>query len=161
MSLRTTNTHYTQYTWHDVVDGSVDLLPLVYAITQGDQGALSSLYRHYVFRAYSLAYRIVRSREYAQQILNDVFVCVWHNAHVFDATLGRVEAWISTITRSRAIDYLRTHPRLRSLSQRFLDRASRVAISDCDDLLSDFQVGSSIYGEIAPAASFAGVAGSH
>jgi len=56
---------------------------------------------------YHLAFRILRSRESAEEVVYEVFWQVWREAGRYDARRGKVISWLSTLTRSRAIDALR------------------------------------------------------
>ena len=56
----------------------------------------------------------------AEDVVAAVFAQLWQNAHRFDASRGSVAAWITTMTRSRALDLLRAH-----LLQHLLDPLAR------------------------------------
>ena len=77
------------------------------AVASHDQRALADLYDATVSRVYGLALRIVRSRQAAEEVAADVYVQVWKSAASFDPTRGKPVAWLLTICRSRALDYLR------------------------------------------------------
>lgn len=77
------------------------------AIVRRDEPAFNELYSATVNRAWSVAIRIVRQPEAAEEVVEDCFWQVWREAHRFDATRGRVLTWVLTICRSRALDYLR------------------------------------------------------
>ena len=77
------------------------------AIVRRDQAAFDKLYAATVNRAWSVAVRIVRQPEAAEEVVEDCFWQVWREAERFDATRGRVLTWVLTICRSRALDYLR------------------------------------------------------
>lgn len=77
------------------------------AVAGHDQRALADLYDATVGRVYGLALRIVRSRQAAEEVTEDVYVQVWKSAASFDPARGRPVAWLLTICRSRALDYLR------------------------------------------------------
>lgn len=51
--------------------------------------------------------RILKSREEAEDVLQEVFLQVWRRAGDFDERRGRAFTWLVTLTRSRAIDRLR------------------------------------------------------
>lgn len=77
------------------------------AIVRRDQASFDKLYAATVNRAWSVAMRIVRQPEAAEEVVEDCFWQVWREAERFDATRGRVLTWVLTICRSRALDYLR------------------------------------------------------
>jgi RNA polymerase sigma-70 factor (ECF subfamily) len=80
---------------------------LVAAIARQQQDALNRLYERYQTMVYHLAFRILNSRESAEEIVLEVFWQVWREAVRYDAQRGSVGAWLSTLARSRAIDALR------------------------------------------------------
>lgn len=85
---------------------------LIRAIAQKDQRALEALYDRYSKLLYSLILRIVRSATEAEDILQEVYLQVWHKASTFSSLRGNLYSWLVTLARNRAID------RLRSKSQR-------------------------------------------
>lgn len=80
---------------------------LLRRLAAGDQGALGELYDRYAALAHGLALRIVREAAEAEDVVQDVFVQVWRQAARYDPGRGSPEAWICTITRTRALDRLR------------------------------------------------------
>jgi RNA polymerase sigma-70 factor, ECF subfamily len=82
-------------------------LALVSAIRSGDQNAMASLYDRYSSVVYSVALRVLRDTGAAEDIQQDVFLQLWRNPGAFDASRGNLGAWLSVITRNRAIDALR------------------------------------------------------
>ena len=79
----------------------------IVGVTHRDEAAFTQLYNATVNRAWSVALRIVRQSEAAEEVVEDCFWQVWREAERFDATRGRVLTWVLTICRSRALDYLR------------------------------------------------------
>jgi RNA polymerase sigma factor (sigma-70 family) len=84
-----------------------NLVALIVAIAKGDEQALGSFYDATVSRVFGLALRIVRRRDAAEEVAEDVFIQVWQQANRFDAGRGKPLAWLLTICRSRALDFLR------------------------------------------------------
>ena len=76
-------------------------------VIRRDEAAFGSLYAATVNRAWSVAMRITRQAEAAEEVVEDCYWQVWREAERFDAARGRVLTWILTICRSRALDYLR------------------------------------------------------
>jgi RNA polymerase sigma-70 factor (ECF subfamily) len=85
--------------------------PLIRQIARGDKAAFARFYDLYSPLAFPFAVRLLRNRTEAEDLLREVFVQVWKSAASYDPARGNPEAWISTITRSRAIDKLRSRRR--------------------------------------------------
>jgi RNA polymerase sigma-70 factor (ECF subfamily) len=86
---------------------------LVRAVAAGDQPSLHGLYERAHHIVYTLAVRITRSRETAEEVTLDVFHDVWRNAARYEPAHGTVLGWIMNQARSRAIDRLRFDHRLK------------------------------------------------
>ena len=80
---------------------------LLASIVKGDQQAFSQLYDHSSTLLYTLALRILGTREEADELLQDVYLEVWRKVARYDIGRGTPMAWLITLTRSRAIDRLR------------------------------------------------------
>lgn len=80
---------------------------------QGDRQAFAELYRLTAPRLYGLALRILRRRDWAEDVVQDCFITVWRQAGAFRPDRGPGLAWMAAILRNRAIDWLRRDDRLR------------------------------------------------
>lgn len=87
-------------------DVSTDAI-LVSAIRSGDQDAMSRLYDRYSGIVYSVALRVVGDTGTAEDILQEVFIKLWRNPGIFDASRGSLGGWLAVTGRNRAIDTLR------------------------------------------------------
>lgn len=76
-------------------------------LTAGDHAALGEMYDRYAGLVNGLALRILRNTAEAEEVVQEVFVQIWRQAVRFDPGRGSVEAWISTIARTRALDRMR------------------------------------------------------
>jgi RNA polymerase sigma-70 factor (ECF subfamily) len=70
--------------------------------------ALEALYGRYASTLLALGKRILGSVSDAEETLQEVFLHVWNHATRYDAGRSSVSTWLILITRSRAIDRLRT-----------------------------------------------------
>ena len=87
--------------------GAADDARLVAAVATGDQAALATLYDRHTPAMLSVAYRVLRSRQDAEDLLHDVWVETWRRAADYDAARGSVRSWLLMRVRSRGIDRLR------------------------------------------------------
>ena len=83
------------------------LAVLLEAVKRKDRGAFETLYDNTVKHLYSLAFRVTRHHETAEEVVSDVYLQVWRLAGQYDATRGNVMAWLTVLCRSRALDTLR------------------------------------------------------
>lgn len=82
-------------------------------IRNGNAEALGRLYDASAPMLYALAFRILGNAADAEEVLLDMFEQVWRTADSFDPARGGVWHWLVLLTRSRALDRLRsvTHKR--------------------------------------------------
>lgn len=84
-----------------------DPIQLIQKIVAKDRGAFGRFYDRFAPLLFGLALRILRSQPDAEEVVQDVFHAVWQKAGDYDRGRGAPEAWLITMTRSRAIDRLR------------------------------------------------------
>jgi RNA polymerase sigma-70 factor (ECF subfamily) len=73
-----------------------------------DRAALETLYQRVAGALLAVVVRIVRQRDLAEDVLQDVFVRIWLQARQYDQIRGRPLAWMISIARYRAIDLMRS-----------------------------------------------------
>jgi len=83
------------------------LAALLKAVEARDRNAFSILYDATVQRVFSLAMRITRRQELAEEVVSDVYLQVWQQAGSYSSERGKVIAWLCVLCRSRALDALR------------------------------------------------------
>ncbi len=86
---------------------AADDMRLVARIRAGDQQAMSELYDRYAKMVYAVALRVLQETGAAEDVLQDIFLQLWRDPDAFDASRGRLGAWLAVISRNRAIDRLR------------------------------------------------------
>ena len=84
-----------------------ELMDLLDRIAAQDEPALRSLYEATSSRLYGLALRILGNKAWAEDVLQDSFVAIWHKAGSYRDSLSPPLAWMGLIVRSRALDALR------------------------------------------------------
>lgn len=100
---------------------------LLKQIVTGKEEALAVLYDRYGGLVFSVAMRIVRDRQSAEEITLDIFKRVWRSGHTYQPGRGKVRNWLGGMARNRAIDYLRrqeTRPDVVNLA--WLEKAEHV-----------------------------------
>jgi RNA polymerase sigma-70 factor (ECF subfamily) len=81
---------------------------LVRRLKAHEAKAMSELYDRYGRLTYSLIFRIVRNPSTAEDLVQETFLRIWNRVQSFDAERGALGAWVLTVARHRAIDYLRS-----------------------------------------------------
>lgn len=104
-------------------------------VARGDKHAFEDLYRRLSGNVLGLAFYVLGDRSIAEEVTQEVFVEVWRKSGDFDSHKGGAKSWILRLTRSRAIDRLRS------------DRASQARDQ------RDFELNQSNPGPPTPAAS--------
>ena len=76
-------------------------------LLEGHPEAVEILYDRYGALAYTLAHRILRDQQAAEDVVQDAFLSVWRNAATYSAARGSLRSWLCAIVRNRAIDRTR------------------------------------------------------
>jgi len=74
----------------------------------GNREAVAELYDRFSSMLLALAYRVLGNSQDAEEILQEAFLQVWNQAARYDPKRSSVSTWLVLITRSRAIDRLRS-----------------------------------------------------
>lgn len=80
---------------------------LVARVTEGDGGALETLYGRYGGACFGLARRILADDQFAQDVVQEVFLTLWRDASRFDAARGGFSTWLLSMTHHKAVDAVR------------------------------------------------------
>ena len=81
---------------------------LIAAVGLGDEAALAALYDRHASAMLGVAYRVLRNRTDAEDLVHDVFVEAWNKARDFEPSRGTLRSWLLMRVRSRGIDRLRS-----------------------------------------------------
>ncbi|MDX2000779.1 MAG: sigma-70 family RNA polymerase sigma factor [Thermoanaerobaculia bacterium] len=81
---------------------------LVQAVAAGDGDALGELYDRFSPLLLALGRRILADAEEAEDVVQETFVHLWRRATSYDPQKSSVSTFLVLVTRSRAIDRLRT-----------------------------------------------------
>lgn len=81
---------------------------LLRAVAAGDKEALRQLYARHGGVLFALALKVLSDRAEAEDVLQEALVQIWKTAGSFDEGRGKPLGWLIMLTRSRAIDRLRS-----------------------------------------------------
>ena len=73
-------------------------------MSSGDQAAFELVYAATSAKLYGIIMRIVGREDVADDVLQEVYTCVWQRAAEFDPALASPITWLATIARNRALD---------------------------------------------------------
>lgn len=91
---------------------------LVLEARNGDSAAFRSLVKSCHALVYRVCYRMLGNAEDAQETVQETFIKVWKNLHVFDQRT-RFTTWVYTIASHTALDHIRARDRRRKVSEPF------------------------------------------
>jgi RNA polymerase sigma factor (sigma-70 family) len=83
------------------------LARLLERIATGDEAALRALYDRTAAKLLGIVLRIQRDRSLAEDVLQDVYLRIWHAAGSYAPAAGAPLPWLCAIARNRAIDGVR------------------------------------------------------
>lgn len=81
------------------------------AVRRRSGDALQALFERHASRVFAVARRILRNESEAEDVLEEVFWELWSRADRFDAGRGSPVSYMMLLTRSRALDRLRSRQR--------------------------------------------------
>jgi RNA polymerase sigma factor (sigma-70 family) len=92
----------------DAAAASAQLSAALARVAAGDRAALEIVYRDTSAKLFGVCIRILADRQEAEDVLQEVYITVWHKAAAFDAARASPITWLVAIARNRAIDRLRS-----------------------------------------------------
>ncbi|MDR2953466.1 MAG: RNA polymerase sigma-70 factor [Prevotella sp.] len=79
---------------------------LLARISQDDEAAFCELYSLYKMKLYYFAQKLIKSKEYAEDICQDTFAIIWQNRYYINVNLP-FSSYLFTIARNRILNILR------------------------------------------------------
>jgi RNA polymerase sigma-70 factor, ECF subfamily len=98
-----------------------DLARLLAQVALRDRRAFEQVYHATCAHLLGVAFRILNQRERAEEVLQEAFMNVWHNAAGFNSAVASPMTWLINIVRNKAIDTLRSGK---------TERASTIALDE-------------------------------
>lgn len=91
-----------------------------------DQAAFKQLYDRTVCCLLGIVVRMLRDRAWAEEVVQEIYVSVWHTAPSYTPLKGQPMTWLMAIARNKALDALRSSSADRK-------HCVRSAVSNTDD----------------------------
>jgi RNA polymerase sigma-70 factor (ECF subfamily) len=104
---------------------SLSDIDLFNALRAGQASALGVLYDRYARLVFSLAFKILGNSEEAEDVTQEIFLKLWRQDN-YNPSRGSLGSFLTTMTRSRSIDKLRS----RGVQHRFIRRWQGVVQSE-------------------------------
>jgi RNA polymerase sigma-70 factor (ECF subfamily) len=94
-----------------------DLDQFLQATARGDREAFARLYELTAPRLLAAGMHMLKRREVAEDVLQDLFVKVWHRASEYHAERGSVMTWLYSVQRYLALDRLRAQRPMQAIDE--------------------------------------------
>jgi RNA polymerase sigma-70 factor, ECF subfamily len=98
-----------------------DLIDALKLTAGGDQAAFRRVYAATCVKLFGIIVRILGRQDLAEDVLQEVYIHVWHHAKDFDAAVSSPTSWLVAMARNRALDEAR--------------RNTNRSLDDCPELL--------------------------
>jgi RNA polymerase sigma-70 factor (ECF subfamily) len=90
---------------------SLDDEELMQRLFHRDLEAFRTLYERYGNLVYSTCVRVVRDNHIAEDMVQEIFLRIWRKPDSFTPQRGRFVTWLTSVTRNRAVDEVRSRNR--------------------------------------------------
>jgi RNA polymerase sigma-70 factor (ECF subfamily) len=84
---------------------------LMQRLVYRDLRAFRALFDRYGNLVYSAALRVVRDAQIAEDMVQEIFLRIWRKPDSYVAQRGRFVTWLTSVTRNRAVDEIRSRGR--------------------------------------------------
>jgi RNA polymerase sigma-70 factor, ECF subfamily len=80
---------------------------LLELVCSRNQQAMADLFDRYGGMVYSVALRVLKNPEQAEDVMQEIFFQLWRKPEAFTRERGSLGGWLLVVTRNRAIDFVR------------------------------------------------------
>jgi RNA polymerase sigma-70 factor (ECF subfamily) len=101
---------------------TISILTIV-ALRTGDEHAFESVYEHFSERLYGHLLKLVKSKDIAQELLQEIFLKVWEKRHSIDPEKS-FRSYLFSIAENLAYDFFRKAARDKKLQVYLLTQAT-------------------------------------
>lgn len=102
-------------------------------LAEREESALGEVYDQYSSYVYGLAVRVIGDACAAEDVVQEVFLCVWERPEAFDPARGSLRTWLGMLSHRRAVDYVRREEARRRRATREASRRP-AAIPDVEEI---------------------------
>ena len=95
---------------------------LLQHVAAGDEASFAELYQQTSAKLYGVAMRILRSKELAEDVVQDAYFKIWAKAGDYNPAVAPPLAWMAAIVRNRALDETRRRAARPTADESELDR---------------------------------------
>jgi RNA polymerase sigma-70 factor, ECF subfamily len=88
-------------------DPQSDLAQALKACAAGERAGLAAIYRSEAARMVTIAERILRRHDLAEEVVQEAFLQIWNKAWQYEPGRGSARGWLYAVVRSRALNALR------------------------------------------------------
>ncbi len=103
---------------------------LVVAVARFDEAALATLYERHGAVVFALARRLLRRRDLAEEVTQEIFMRLWTRPERFDPDRGNLRTFLLSDTHGRSVDLLRSEMARRAREE----KEGRMAAEPAADL---------------------------
>lgn len=117
-------------------------------LQRGEKDALKEIYEAYLTYVFSVIYQVVGNHDDAEDVTAEFFIKLWTNADRYVPGSSH-KAYIATIARNMAIDYLRKHKKEVLIAEFTTDSSEDDSATRTESvIISDKETGSSVEEEV-------------
>jgi len=80
---------------------------LLVRVGKKDSQAFETIYDRYGGGVFSLAVKMLRDRQAAEEVAQEVFLAIWRGARDFDPARGSARSWILSLAHHKSVDAVR------------------------------------------------------
>jgi RNA polymerase sigma-70 factor, ECF subfamily len=102
-----------------LVDDQIEVSRLLGLMASGDRAAFDQLYLKYRNLVFSIALQVLHSHEDAEDTTQEIFSQLWLKSGLYSEQKGRLSSWLTTLTKNRSIDKIRSRDRRSKLNHGF------------------------------------------
>ena len=102
-------------------DARISTDALLALVAGGDNDAFAQVYDALSPGVFGTCLAVLRDRDHAAEVTQEVMVEVWRTAARFDPELGSARGWVVTLAHRRSVDRVRSVQAQRNRDQRVLD----------------------------------------